>query len=258
MTDHPRYSDPQYASVPSSADALPATQAMPVPASPPAYVTGDAPRSPEPGQGMVDVAKEQASQVSDTAVEAGQHVVGVAKDQASVVADEASRQAKSLLAQARTELTQQADQQQRRIAEGLRALGEELHAMTEHDGQSGPATDLARQGSQKSRELASWLDQREPGHLVEEVKTFARQRPGSFLLLAAGLGLAAGRLTRGMKDGTGHAAPLSTTGSAERKLPPRAQTPVQTQTPTPTPTPTYGEYGSTTLSSDGYPAGGGI
>jgi len=157
--------------------------------------------------GTINVAKDQASDVTAGAVEASQHVAGVAKSQVSNLAEETGRQAKDLLEQARTELTEQAGRQQQRIAEGLRALGDELHSMTQHGGHSGVATELADQGGQKSKDIASWLDEREPGRLIEEVKTFARQRPGAFLLLATGLGLAAGRLTRGLTDAaTGGAA----------------------------------------------------
>lgn len=72
--------------------------------------------------------------------------------------------------------------------------------MTQHSEQPGVATDLTRQGAGKSHDLASWLEDREPGHLVQELQSFARQRPGTFLLAAAGAGLLAGRLTRGVKD----------------------------------------------------------
>ncbi|MDQ1732644.1 MAG: hypothetical protein QOK10_2803 [Pseudonocardiales bacterium] len=125
--------------------------------------------------------------------------VDVAKDQVSNVAKEASRQARGLLEQTRSEITDQAGRQQQRVAEGLRSIADELRSMTEHSGQSGVLTDMARQGADKTKDLASWLAEREPGGLVTEVKTFARQRPGTFLLLSAGVGLAFGRLTRGLK-----------------------------------------------------------
>ena len=150
--------------------------------------------------GTVDVAKDQATQVGQSAADAGQHVAGVAKDQAQNVVAEAGSQAKDLLGQARTELTEQAGQQQQRLAAGLHALGDELHSMAHHSEQPGVATDLARQGASRSHDAASWLESREPGNLVEEVKSFARQRPGTFLLAALGAGLLAGRLTRGVKD----------------------------------------------------------
>ncbi|MDT0262564.1 hypothetical protein [Jatrophihabitans lederbergiae] len=148
---------------------------------------------------VTDVAKSEASDVGQSAVGAGQHVAGVAKDQVANVTAEAGKQAKDLVNQARSELTQQAGQQQQRLAGGLRALGDELQSMVDNGQQSGVATDLAGQAAQKSHEIASWLDEREPGRLVEEVKDFARRRPGAFLLVAASAGLVAGRLTRGIK-----------------------------------------------------------
>ncbi len=150
--------------------------------------------------GTVDVAKGQASEVGQGAVQAGQHVAGVAKDQAANVGAEAGRQAKDLLSQATSEVGQQAGQQQQRLAQGIRSLSDELHSMASKSDQSGPATDLVRQGAQRSKDIASWLEQRDPSSLLDEVKTFARQRPGTFLLLAAGAGLVAGRLTRGLKE----------------------------------------------------------
>ena len=167
------------------------------------YSTPPATGATEAGQegGTVDVAKGQAAEVTQGAVQAGQHVAGVAKEQAANVGAEAGRQAKDLLSQASSEVSQQASQQQQRLAQGLRTLGDELHKMTQPGEQaSGPAADLARQGAQRTREFASWLEQREPADLLEEVKSFARRRPGMFLLLAAGAGLVAGRMTRGLKE----------------------------------------------------------
>ncbi|MDQ1744553.1 MAG: hypothetical protein QOE23_2892 [Pseudonocardiales bacterium] len=153
------------------------------------------------GAGTVDVAKGQAAEVGQGAKEAGQHVAGVAKDQAANVGAEASRQAKDLLSQAGSELSQQASQQQQRLAQGIRALSDELHKMTQPGEQSsGPATDLAKQGAQRGHDLASWLEQREPREVLDEITAFARRRPGTFLLLAAGAGLLAGRMTRGLKE----------------------------------------------------------
>ena len=47
---------------------------------------------------------------------------------------------------------------------------------------------------------------------MQELQAFARQRPGTFLLVAAGAGLLAGRLTRGVKD----ASSTDSSGSAHR------------------------------------------
>ena len=146
------------------------------------------------------VAKDQAAGLGQGASDAGKHVAGVAKDQASGVAAETTKQAKDLLSQTRTELQGQAATQQDRIAAGIRSLSSELGSMAERADQSGTATDLVRQASARADDIASWLEARDPGALVQEVTAFARRRPGAFLAIAAGAGLLAGRLTRGAVD----------------------------------------------------------
>ena len=61
------------------------------------------------------------------------------------------------------------------------------------------ATDLAQQAGERANAVASWLEEREPGHVVDEITRFARQRPGAFLAVAAGAGFLVGRLGRGLK-----------------------------------------------------------
>jgi hypothetical protein len=45
--------------------------------------------------------------------------------------------------------------------------------------------------------VAGFLSDHEPGDLLDQVRQFARRRPGAFLLGAALVGIIAGRLTRG-------------------------------------------------------------
>jgi hypothetical protein len=114
---------------------------------------------------------------------------------------EAKDQARSLLDRTRGEMTDQATTQQQRAAESLRSLSSELQSMASSQQEPGMATDLAHQAADKAGALASWLENREPGDVLHEVTMFARRRPGMFLALAAGAGVVAGRLTRGMTAG---------------------------------------------------------
>jgi hypothetical protein len=173
----------------------------------------------EPVQGREDsstaaVAKEQASDIGSSAVESGQHVAAMAKDEAANVATEAQRQAKDLLRQAQTEIASQSGTQQQRLAGSLHALGDELHSMASNNEQPGVATDLARQAAGKTKDVAAWLESREPGDVLTEVKAFARQRPMAFLAIALGAGVVAGRLTRGIKDAPSDPASGSSTSTA--------------------------------------------
>jgi ElaB/YqjD/DUF883 family membrane-anchored ribosome-binding protein len=183
-----------------SNDPLLSGGARPVPYPAGAPIGSDRGIGAQPQQpSTADVAKDQAADVAGTARDAGKHVAGVAGEQAGQVASEASHQVKRLVEQTRGELTEQAAAQQQRVASGLRSLSEELSSMARGSEQSGMASDLVHQASQRTNAVASWLEQREPGHVVDEVTRFARQRPGAFLALAAGAGLLVGRLGRGLK-----------------------------------------------------------
>ncbi|MEP7035144.1 MAG: hypothetical protein ABI662_07970 [Dermatophilaceae bacterium] len=153
------------------------------------------------GQGTTQTAKEQAREVAHEGTVAGTHVASVATEQVKDVASEAGHQAKRLLDQARSELIDHAASQQNRLAEQLHSLSHELGSMARTSPQDGLATDLAQQASRQVGTMAHWLSQREPGSLVGELKDFARNKPGTFLAVAAGIGLVAGRLTRGVKAG---------------------------------------------------------
>ena len=59
-------------------------------------------------------------------------------------------------------------------------------------GQSGIATEVARQASQRAHGLADHLDRHEPSELLDQVRAYARRRPVAFLAGAAVLGVLAG------------------------------------------------------------------
>ena len=192
------------------------------------------------GQGMgakTDAAKEEAADVARQAKESAQGVAETAKAEAANVASEVKYNAKSLLDQARTDLTDQAGMQQQKVAKGLRSVADELRSMANASDQPGMASDLVRQAAERSSSIASWLDARDPGSLLDEVKSFARQRPGTFLLIAAGAGVLAGRLSRGLAAGAQDSGSRPSTyraPSAYPTTPPVAGTPV-TGSPVPPP-----------------------
>ncbi|MEU2351132.1 hypothetical protein [Modestobacter sp. NPDC049651] len=147
-----------------------------------------------------DVAKDEARNVGQTAAQAGSQVASTAADQAKQVTTETKRQAQDLVAQGRSQLQEQARTGQQRAGQGLSEIAQQLRTMVEGGGQtpSGPAADLVRQAGDKVEQVAGWLQNREPGDLVNEVRAYARRRPGMFLLGAAVAGVVAGRLTGGV------------------------------------------------------------
>ena len=81
----------------------------------------------------------------------------------------------------------------------LLSLSDQLSSMADASGQSGVAADLAHHAaSRPAMPGTGW--RASPCRSSGEVQSFARRRPAVFLALAAGAGLVAGRLTRGMQD----------------------------------------------------------
>jgi hypothetical protein len=147
---------------------------------------------------VAGTAKEQASQVGHDAADSAKNVAGTAKEEASKVAGETKKQAQALYEEARTQLHEQAGVQQGRVAEGLRSIGDELNRMAQASDQPGVATDLVSQVASRTSGVASWLDERDPGSLLTEVKNYARRKPGTFIAVSAVAGLVAGRLVRSL------------------------------------------------------------
>ncbi len=143
-------------------------------------------------------AKQQAGEVAQTAKESATQVAGTVKEQAGAVKAEVGNQARQLFDQARTEVSDQAATQQQRVAGGLHSLADEVQSLLNGQPKEGVASDVARMASDKAHEIADWLDRRDPASLVEEVKSFARRRPGAYLAIALGAGIIAGRLAKGL------------------------------------------------------------
>ena len=183
--------------------------------------------------GTSDTAKEQAAHVAETAADAGGKVIGSAKEETGKVASEAKSQAKDLFDQTRTELVDQAGTQQKRVASGLQSLSDELRSMADNS-QGGVAGDLVAQAASRAGSVGDWLEQRDPGSLADEVRRFAREKPGTFIAIAAGAGLLVGRLTRsvasGAKDQATDATPATTPTGTAAPAAPTVTTPVYEQT----------------------------
>jgi ElaB/YqjD/DUF883 family membrane-anchored ribosome-binding protein len=186
-----------------------------------------------------DVAKDEARNVGQTAAQAGSQVASTAADQAREVAHETQRQAQDLLHQGRQQLRQQTVAQQHKAASGLSSLAQELRGLADGSSQGapGPARDLLQQASGYVEQFADRLQSREPADLLDDVRAFARRRPGTFLLGAALAGVLAGRLTSGVKAAHSDG---SSTGSQQQY---RTD---YTQTDYVEPAPAYSGYAETT------------
>lgn len=185
-----------------------------------------------PSQGSGDGAKEQAKQAAGTAADESKHVADVAKSEAKSVVEDSKEQARSLLDEAMSQVDEQSRTQRDRLVSMLRSFGDDVEKMAQGEqAPSGMAQDLARQLADRAHELSGRMDGREPTELLDEVRSFARRRPGTFLLGALAAGVVVGRLTRGAKDAQSDGA-----GSAGRSATPlyddvRATTPAPSGSP---------------------------
>ena len=165
------------------------------------YFEGAGNSTSAPGNSSTDTAKEQAGQVAQDAKESGKQVAGTAAEEGKQVLAEGRRQVKDLTAQAGQQVDEQTRVQKDKATAGLRDLADELHAIAGGSGgQTGIATDLAQQAATRVHDVAGWLESRNPGEIVDELRGMARRRPGAFLLGAVAAGVVAGRLTRGAVD----------------------------------------------------------
>lgn len=149
---------------------------------------------------MPETVQNEATDIAASAAEQAGQVTDVISEQAKAVVSETGRQAHQLLEQGVSELRGQAGEGQQKVAGGLRNLADQLRTMSERS-ESGMASDVVRQVSERASTAASWLESREPGDLVGELRNLARRRPGIFLAGLAFAGVLVGRLTRNMVTG---------------------------------------------------------
>ncbi|HEV7651542.1 MAG TPA: hypothetical protein VGP26_25610 [Actinophytocola sp.] len=186
-----------------------------------------------------EVARREATDVARTAAQSGGQVGETAGDQAKRVASATAEQARDLMQEGRTQLVDQAREGQRKAASGLHTLAGQLRDMSQKADGEGLAPEIARQAAERAHGVATWLDEREPGALLDEVRRFARRKPGAFLAGAAIAGVLVGRLTRGAVA----AASDGSKGSGSEPAAARTHNPPQVTTPDPYTAPTLGAAG---------------
>jgi hypothetical protein len=154
-------------------------------------------------------AEDQSQGAAAAAAEEGKHLGGAAAQEAQNVAGDVKEQARSFLDDTRQQLAEQSSVQRDRLVELLRGLSHDLRDMADQASSgSGLAHQLVRQGADRAERIGSRLDRREPTDLLEDVRTFARRKPGTFLAGALVAGVVAGRFARGVKDSDGSAASI--------------------------------------------------
>ena len=140
---------------------------------------------------------DAASTTLATATDATKNVVSEATDQTKTVAVEAKAQAQQLITNTRSELQSQADERARQAAEHLRGMSTSITALL--DGRPDDAAQMGtylQQAQSKIDGFASRLESGGPQGVINDLSSFARRRPGAFLLAAGVAGFAIGRAAR--------------------------------------------------------------
>ena len=183
----------------------------PAPAPPSSDPSYQPPASGDQGSGLAANAADAAKQTASATADAGSQVTGAAADGAREVASqvsdqvtgvtkEASDQARQLAEKAQQQAREQASSQTQRAATTLRDLGKQVRGMTEgQPAESDVAKDAARALADKIESLGQRLEERGFDGTVEDVRDFARRKPGLFLLGAAATGFVVTRLGRGLQ-----------------------------------------------------------
>jgi hypothetical protein len=173
---------------------------------------------PEQAQAAKDEAINRAGDLKDTALEHVGAVTSDAKDKATDVARDVRR-----------ELETQGDTQAKRAASVLHDVGSQLTDMASA-GQPGPVSDVTRQLADKSRQVASRLEEGGVQGVGDDLRQFARRQPGLFLAAAGLAGFVATRLLRNANGTRLTSGQPDAYATASRPSPPDVGAPVA-QTP---------------------------
>lgn len=195
MTDPHRPQDETHRADPWSSPPVPVPPQQPVPVPSQQRVPDRPQQSSE--ESTSQQAKNAAGDVAHDAQDAGRAVADTARSEAAGVKDDAVREGRKLWDETTSTLGTQASDQLHRAAGTMRTFSDDLGRMSRGEQpEEGLAKDLAGQVTERTDAIAGWLENHEPADVLTEVKSFARRRPVAFLAIAAGVGFAAGRLTR--------------------------------------------------------------
>ncbi|MEV5439590.1 hypothetical protein AB0K80_26800 [Streptomyces sp. NPDC052682] len=147
-------------------------------------------------QAAGQTAKEQASATAGQASKAAGEVAGTALEQAKTVAGEARRQAGSAVGDLRGRMAEEVEGQTRRAAGTVHQWADELAEMARNAPDDSPARTLVSKAADGGHRAADYLDEHGVQGMTEDLKGFARRRPGAFLAGAALAGFAVGRMAK--------------------------------------------------------------
>jgi hypothetical protein len=149
--------------------------------------------------------------------EQASEVAGTARDEARDVMQQAREEARSTARQVQEDVRERANAEASRFAQTLHDAGRQMHTMADAAGDDASLTaNVVREGAQAADRLASRIEDGGVDAVLAQVRAWARQNPGGFLLGAAVGGFVAGRLARNLGGaGDNGSAPSGNTAHGE-------------------------------------------
>jgi len=145
----------------------------------------------------VETAKAESAEIAETAKQAGKEVMSEVGEQTTAVARTAKDQFGQLATQTRQELKAQSEQRGEQLAARLQTWAGQMKALVEGRVEdAGELRGLIGDAQQRLESYASSLRERGPDGVMQDVRAFARRRPGMFLLAAGATGFAIGRIVK--------------------------------------------------------------
>jgi hypothetical protein len=202
--------------------------------------------------------KEDAADVAGTAKQGVSEVAQEAGAQAREVAGKAKDQARDLVDQATSEVRSRASEQAERAAAGLEQLTSRVQALVAgRPEDAGPLREYAVQLGERTQRAAEQLRARGVDGVLDDVRSFARRRPGAFLAGAAAAGFMVGRLVKAQRANSSDSSPASGSEPSSWNDPagrvPGGEAPVYGTVPAATEIPAVQPYPTPGLEE--YPAG---
>lgn len=182
------------------------------------------------------VAREQGQQVKGSAQDAASNVAGTAGERAREIQQQAGTHARGVAQEAGRQVRSRAQQETERAGTALSTAGDQLRALAEgRTDEAGVFGDYAQQAADSVSRWADSIQDRGFDGLVDDLRTYARRKPGVFLVSAVAAGVIAGRFGRNLREemsddsGSGY----SSSSSGSRQTPQIPQTTSTTSTSSP-------------------------
>jgi hypothetical protein len=147
------------------------------------------------------VAREQGQQVKGSAQDAASNVAGTAGERAREIQQQAGTHARGVAQEAGRQVHNRAQQETERAGTALSTAGDQLRALAEgRIDDAGVFGDYAQQAADSVGRWAESIQDRGFDGLVDDLRTYARRKPGVFLVSAVAAGVIAGRFGRNLRE----------------------------------------------------------